>query len=182
MTFIFETFSEFICNLCFYFNQKVTFDESGYYRCISKNLNSENLNIGAVEMVVQNNSDLEAIKIIFIVISLIVLIVCAVIFYRMRKDDKRRNARLVMLGNRSILLLKIFYIINTWLFSAEDDDDEGSGDEIYNRTTTVINDSVPGPSKQPSEHITGIDNEGLDTDFNAAFEQISIKAANRNLV
>lgn len=114
MTFIFETFSEFICNLCFYFNQKVTFDESGYYRCISKNLNSENLNIGAVEMVVQNNSDLEAIKIIFIVISLIVLIVCAVIFYRMRKDDKRRNARLVMLGNRSILLLKIiFYIINT---------------------------------------------------------------------
>lgn len=68
------------------------------------------------------------------------------------------------------------------LLFLDDDDEDGSGDEIYNRTTTVINDSVPGPSKRPTEHITGIDNRGLDEDFNAAFEQISIKAANRDLV
>jgi len=151
----------------------VTPSETGYYRCVSKNIEKGNLNIGAVEMIVKGsgekfqriqteiveNDDMEIVKIICIVISLIVLITCAVVFYKLKADEKRRKARLMML--------------------AEDDDDEGSGDEIYNRTTTIINENAPGPSAAPVEHITGIDNRGLDDDFNSVFEQISINVANR---
>lgn len=86
----------------------MTSEETGYYRCISKSISSGNLNIGAVEMVVKNHlspapepdsSDLETVKIVFIVISLVVLIICAVLFYRLRKNDKiPPSSRLVMIG------------------------------------------------------------------------------------
>lgn len=87
----------------------------------------------------------------------------------MRKKQKNQMKNTHVLHNQSTM----------FNFSAEDEDDEGSGDEIYNRTTTIINENAPGPSKAPVEHITGIDNRGLDDDFNSVFEQISINVANR---
>lgn len=67
-----------------------------------------------------------------------------------------------------------------------DETEEEEGDEIYNRTTTSINSSqpAPGPSRnQSSEHlIYGIDNQGLDTDFNSVFENIQIKSPQQSLI
>lgn len=73
----------------------------------------------------------------------------------------------------------------------EVDDDEGDGDEIYNRTTTLtqaqarqVSQPAPGPSRNlSSEHLLyGIDNQGLDTDFNSVFENIQIKSPQASLI
>ena len=75
----------------------------------------------------------------------------------------------------------------------EVDDDEGDGDEIYNRTTTPaqvvaqvrqVSQPAPGPSRNlSSEHLLyGIDNQGLDTDFNSVFENIQIKSPQASLI
>lgn len=72
----------------------------------------------------------------------------------------------------------------------EVEDDDGEGDEIYNRTTTPtqpprqLSQPVAGPSRnQSSEHLLyGIDNQGLDTDFNSVFENIQIKSPNASLI
>lgn len=72
---------------------------------------------------------------------------------------------------RDIVLIHLIF-----LFSV-DEGEEDDGDEVYNRTTTVINQAVAGPSRnQSSEQLLyGIDNQGLDTDFNSVFENIQIK-------
>lgn len=71
-----------------------------------------------------------------------------------------------------------------WLFAItvdEPEEEEGDGEEVYNRTTTPAqspySQPVAGPSRnQSSEHLLyGIDNQGLDTDFNSVFENIQIK-------
>lgn len=63
-------------------------------------------------------------------------------------------------------------------------EEEEEADEIYNRTTTTINPPAPGPSRnQSSEHLLyGIDNQGLDTDFNSVFENIQIKTPSASLI
>lgn len=65
-----------------------------------------------------------------------------------------------------------------------DDPEEDDGDEIYNRTTTSINQPVAGPSRIPSSEqlLYGIDNQGLDTDFNSVFENIQIKTPHQSLI
>lgn len=72
-------------------------------------------------------------------------------------------------------------------FSVDDgEDDDADADEIYNPTTTSINPPQPvaGPSRNPSSEqlIYGIDNQGLDTDFNSVFENIQIKSPQRSLI
>lgn len=74
------------------------------------------------------------------------------------------------------------------------EDDDAEADEIYNPTTTTISQQqtsqqqasqpVAGPSRNlSSEHLLyGIDNQGLDTDFNSVFENIQIKSPNRSLI
>lgn len=69
----------------------------------------------------------------------------------------------------------------------ETEEDDVEADEIYNPTTTTINQPqaiqpVAGPSRNlSSEHLLyGIDNQGLDTDFNSVFENIQIKSPDRN--
>lgn len=61
-----------------------------------------------------------------------------------------------------------------------DDTEEEDGDEVYNPTTTTTSKKEPvaGPSRNPSsDHLFyGIDNHGLDTDFNSVFENIQIKS------
>lgn len=70
----------------------------------------------------------------------------------------------------------------------EVDEDDGDNDEIYNRTTTSnqhqLSQPAPGPSRnQSSEHLLyGIDNQGLDTDFNSVFENIQIKSPPASLI
>lgn len=73
----------------------------------------------------------------------------------------------------------------------DDDDADGEGDEIYNRTTTPTTSQqrppshpAPGPSRNlSSEHLLyGIDNQGLDTDFNSVFENIQIKSPQASLI
>jgi hypothetical protein len=90
--------------------QDVSPEESGYYRCVSKNLNRGSLNIGAIEMIVKQNdghvsavveeagSDADIIKIILIVISLLVLLLCGFFIYRLRKEDKKIRTKLAAFG------------------------------------------------------------------------------------
>lgn len=76
------------------------------------------------------------------------------------------------------------------MFSADDaEDDDAEGDEIYNPTTTSISQQqtiqpVAGPSRNVSSEqlLYGIDNQGLDTDFNSVFENIQIKSPSRSLI
>ncbi|XP_023945266.2 contactin-5-like isoform X1 [Bicyclus anynana] len=133
--------------------------EAGYYQCISKHVDGSSLSVGEVEMIVQSPtfSGGDAIKVAAIIISLLVIIICAVVYYRLKREWNQYEHPV----------------------EAEDEDDEKpDGEEIYNRTTTAISQPVPGPSRNPSsEHlIYGIDNEGLDTDFNSVFENIQIKS------
>lgn len=74
-------------------------------------------------------------------------------------------------------------IIRLFSITVDDpEDEEGDSEEVYNRTTTTAqtpyNQPVAGPSRnQSSEHLLyGIDNQGLDTDFNSVFENIQIKS------
>lgn len=67
------------------------------------------------------------------------------------------------------------------------EEDDAEADEIYNPTTTTLSQQQPsqpvaGPSRNvSSEHLLyGIDNQGLDTDFNSVFENIQIKTPDRN--
>lgn len=81
---------------------------------------------------------------------------------------------------------RIYHIdfVTFFYFSVDDtEEDDVDGDEIYNRTTTTIT-PVPGPSRNvSSEHLMyGIDNQGLDTDFNSVFENIQIKTPSPSLI
>lgn len=152
----------------------VTARESGYYHCISRKLNGVGYTVGQVDMIVNGSTftPIDAVKITAIVLSIIVIIGCAVLYYKMRKDWKRYEGRGVIPVD-------------------EVDDDEGDGDEIYNRTTTPtqvqprqVSQPAPGPSRNlSSEHLLyGIDNQGLDTDFNSVFENIQIKSPQASLI
>ncbi|XP_038213160.1 uncharacterized protein LOC119833265 [Zerene cesonia] len=138
--------------------------ESGYYKCVSKNLDGSGIAVGEVEMIVKGSvfTAMDAVKLVAIVLSILVIIACAVIYFRLRKQWKKYDGRTVV--------------------PVDDEDEEG--DEIYNRTTTSITEPVPGPSRNPSsEHlIYGIDNQGLDTDFNSVFENIQIKSPQASLI
>ncbi|CAH2063276.1 unnamed protein product, partial [Iphiclides podalirius] len=140
--------------------------ESGHYVCLSKHLDGSKISAGEVEMIVKGSafSAIDAMKLVAIVVSIIVLIGCAVIYYRLRKQWKRYDGHSVVPVDET-----------------EEDDD--AGDEIYNRTTTTIT-PVPGPSRNvSSEHLLyGIDNQGLDTDFNSVFENIQIKTPSPSLI
>ncbi|CAH0669050.1 unnamed protein product [Spodoptera exigua] len=148
--------------------------DSGYYHCISKKVNGIGYTVGQVDMIVSGSAftAIEAVKLIAIIVSIVVIIGCAVLYYNLRKDWKRYEGRGIV--------------------PVDDvDDDEGEGDEIYNRTTTPsqppprqLSQPVAGPSRnQSSEHLLyGIDNQGLDTDFNSVFENIQIKSPNASLI
>ncbi|KAG7305764.1 hypothetical protein JYU34_009892 [Plutella xylostella] len=135
--------------------------ESGYYKCVSKKLDGSALTVGEVEMIVKGSAfnAIDAVKLVAIVVSIIVIIGCAVIYWRMRKDWNKYDGRTVVPVDEA------------------DDDDEG-GDEVYNRTTTSIPSTAPGPSRNVSSDqlLYGIDNQGLDTDFASVFENIQIKS------
>ncbi|XP_049865548.1 uncharacterized protein LOC126366482 [Pectinophora gossypiella] len=137
-------------------------NESGSYMCVSKELEKGAYNVREVEMIVKGAfSTMDAVKLVAIVMSIIVIISCAVIYYRLKKEWSKYDGRTVV--------------------PVDEEDEEVEGDEIYNRTTTNISQqaaSVPGPSRnQSSEHLLyGIDNQGLDTDFNSVFENIQIKS------
>uniref|UniRef100_A0A2A4JSU0 Ig-like domain-containing protein n=1 Tax=Heliothis virescens TaxID=7102 RepID=A0A2A4JSU0_HELVI len=146
--------------------------ESGNYHCISKKLNGAGYTVGQVDMIVTGTAftSIDAVKLVAIVLSIIVIIGCAVLYYNLRKDWKRYEGRAVIPVD-------------------EVEEDEGDGDEIYNRTTTPtqarqLSQPVPGPSRnQSSEHLLyGIDNQGLDTDFNSVFENIQIKSPQPSLI
>ncbi|XP_052751712.1 uncharacterized protein LOC113509157 isoform X2 [Galleria mellonella] len=142
----------------------VTPDEAGYYKCISKDISgSGGITVGEVEMVVGGAkfSASEAVKLIAMVVSIIIIIACAVIYFRLRKEWSKYDGR-----------------------TAVPVDDTEDGDEIYNQTTTTINQPVAGPSRNPSSEqlLYGIDNQGLDTDFNSVFENIQIKSPQRSLI
>lgn len=136
--------------------------ESGYYKCFSKNLDGKGITVGEVEMIVQGSafSAADVIKLIAIILSVIILIACAVIYLRLRKEWKKYDGHAVVPV------------------------EEEEADEIYNRTTTTIPTPAPGPSRnQSSDHLLyGIDNQGLDTDFNSVFENIQIKSPNTSLL
>ncbi|XP_046978385.1 uncharacterized protein LOC124544040 [Vanessa cardui] len=138
--------------------------ESGYYKCFSKKLDGVGVTVGEVEMIVHGSTftTADAIKLSAIVISILVLIVCAVIYFRLRKEWNKYDGRTAV----------------------PVEDDEEDGEEIYNRTTTAISQPAPGPSRnQSSEHLLyGIDNQGLDTDFNSVFENIQIKTPSPSLI
>ncbi|KAM3967952.1 LOW QUALITY PROTEIN: uncharacterized protein ACR2FA_004021 [Aphomia sociella] len=143
----------------------VTPNEAGYYKCVSKDISgSGGFTVGEVEMVVNGTtfSTMEAVKLVAMVVSIIVIISCAVIYFRLRKEWSKYDGRAVV----------------------PVDDTEEDGDEIYNRTTTTINEPVAGPSRNPSSEqlLYGIDNQGLDTDFNSVFENIQIKSPQGNLL
>ncbi|CAG9563160.1 unnamed protein product [Danaus chrysippus] len=138
--------------------------ESGYYKCVSKNLDGSGITVGEVEMIVKGSSftTTDAIKLTAIIVSILILIICTVIYSRLRKEWNKYDGRTVV--------------------PVEEDEEEG--DEIYNKTTTAISQPVPGPSRNPSsEHLLyGIDNQGLDTDFNSVFENIQIKSPSASLI
>lgn len=137
--------------------------ESGFYKCISKKLDGTSYSVGEIEMLVSGSTfaAMDAVKLVAIVVSIIVIIGCSVLFWRMRKDWKRYEGR-------------------TALPVDDTEDDDGEGEDIYNPTTTTtpISQPVAGPSRNlSSEHLLyGIDNQGLDTDFNSVFENIQIKS------
>ncbi|XP_072942274.1 uncharacterized protein [Epargyreus clarus] len=136
--------------------------ESGYYKCVSKNIDGSGISVGEIEMIVRGSafSATDAVKLIAIVVSIIVIISCAVIYYRLRREWKKEAQQ---------------------VFPVEDEDEDG--EEIYNRTTTTIPQPAPGPSRNvSSEHLFGIDNQGLDTDFNSVFENIQIKSPQPSLI
>ncbi|XP_028167765.1 uncharacterized protein LOC114358088 isoform X2 [Ostrinia furnacalis] len=137
----------------------VTPSESGFYSCISKKISGTGITVGNIEMIVKGSAftATDAVKLIAIVVSTIVLIGCAVLYFHLRKEWNKYDGRRVIQVD-------------------EAEEDDGDGDEVYNRTTTVINQAVAGPSRnQSSELLYGIDNQGLDTDFNSVFENIQIK-------
>lgn len=145
----------------------VTPTESGYYKCFSKKLDGAGITVGEVEMIVQGStfSVVDGIKLGAIIISILVLIVCAVIYYRLSREWKNKYE------GRAVV----------------PDDEEEDGDEIYNPTTTTAISPptpAPGPSRnQSAEHLLyGIDNQGLDTDFNSVFENIQIKTSSASLI
>ncbi|VVC90227.1 unnamed protein product [Leptidea sinapis] len=139
-------------------------NEAGYYKCVSKNLDGSGISVGEVEMIVQgsNSTAMDAIKLVAIVVSILIIIACAVIYLRLRKQWKKYDGRTVV---------------------PVDELDEEDGDEIYNQTTTTI-EPVAGPSRNQSSDqlLYGIDNQGLDTDFNSVFENIQIKSPNVSLI
>lgn len=143
---------------------KVSPAESGFYKCVSKNIDGSGYSVGEVKVLVTGSafSAIDVVKLVAIIISIVVIIGCAVLYYRLRKDWKKYDGRSVV---------------------PVDDAEEDEGDEIYNRTTTAISQPVPGPSRNPSsEHLYGIDNQGLDTDFNSVFENIQIKSPHVSLI
>lgn len=76
---------------------------------------------------------------------------------------------------------------NVLVDEVEEDEDEDAGDEVYNRTTTSISQQISPSQASPirntsSEQLFGIDNQGLDTDFNSVFENIQIKSPERSLI
>ncbi|XP_013134793.1 PREDICTED: uncharacterized protein LOC106100473 isoform X2 [Papilio polytes] len=138
--------------------------ESGQYVCLSKHLDGSKISAGEVEMIVKGStfSAIDAVKLVAIVVSIIVIIGCAVIYWRLRKQWRKYDGRTVV---------------------PVDEVEEEDGDEIYNRTTKAIT-PVAGPSRNvSSEHLLyGIDNQGLDTDFNSVFENIQIKTPSPSLI
>ncbi|XP_061706401.1 uncharacterized protein LOC133533471 [Cydia pomonella] len=148
----------------------VTPAESGYYKCISKKLDGSGIAVGQVEMIVSGStfSTIEAVKLVAIVVSIIVLISCALLYWRLRKNWNKYDGHAIV---------------------PVDDMEEDDADEVYN-PTTVSSKSQPvagpsrGPSRNPSsEHLLyGIDNQGLDTDFNSVFENIQIKSPHASLI
>ncbi|XP_059060160.1 uncharacterized protein LOC131853317 [Achroia grisella] len=142
----------------------VTPDEAGYYKCVSKDISgSGGISVGEVDLIVDGTtySASEAVKLVAMVVSIIVILACAIIYFRLKKEWGKYDGRTVV--------------------PVDDTDD---GDEIYNRTTTAINQPVAGPSRNPSSEqlLYGIDNQGLDTDFNSVFENIQIKSPQRSLI
>ncbi|CAF4936878.1 unnamed protein product [Pieris macdunnoughi] len=144
---------------------KVSPAESGYYKCVSKTLDGSGISVGEVEMIVKGStfSSMDAVKLVAIIISILVIIACAIIYYRLKKQWKKYDGRKVV---------------------PVDDDEDEDGDEIYNRTTTTMPEPVAGPSSNPSSEqlLYGIDNQGLDTDFNSVFENIQIKSPQASLI
>ncbi|XP_041973552.1 uncharacterized protein LOC121729183 [Aricia agestis] len=144
---------------------RVSPSESGYYKCFSKNLDGHGITVGEVEMIVKGSTftAIDGIKLAAIIISILVIIACVVIYMRLRKEWNKYDGHTVV---------------------PVDEVDEDDGEEVYNKTTTSINHPVPGPSRNPSsEHLMyGIDNQGLDTDFNSVFENIQIKTPQASLI
>ncbi|XP_013185884.2 uncharacterized protein LOC106131344 isoform X2 [Amyelois transitella] len=143
----------------------VTPAEAGFYQCFSKNIKNDGVTIGQVEMLVNGSgfTAMDSVKLVAIVLSIIIIIACAVIFFRLRKERSKYDGRAIV---------------------PDDDEEDGDGEEIYNRTTTTIAQPVAGPSRIPSsDHLLyGIDNQGLDTDFNSVFENIQIKTPQGSLI
>ncbi|CAH0397449.1 unnamed protein product [Chilo suppressalis] len=138
------------------FINSVSPSEQGFYTCVSKKINGSGFTIGNVEMIVKNAfSAVDVVKLVAIVASIIVLITCAIIYFRLKKEWAKYEKRTVV---------------------PVDDPEDEDAEEVYNPTTTV-NQAVAGPSRNHSSDqlLYGIDNQGLDTDFNSVFENIQIK-------
>ncbi|CAB3224907.1 unnamed protein product [Arctia plantaginis] len=146
--------------------------ESGYYHCISKKLNGVGYTVGQVDMIVTGASftPMDAVKLVAIILSLIVIIGSVALYFHLKQDWRKYDGRVVVSPVDEV------------------EEDEDAGDEVYNRTTTSISQqSSPtqaGPSRNPSSEqlLFGIDNQGLDTDFNSVFENIQIKSPQRSLI
>ncbi|KAL4708768.1 hypothetical protein ACJJTC_011732 [Scirpophaga incertulas] len=137
--------------------------ESGHYTCVSKKISGSGFRVDNVEMIVKGSviTTMDAVKLTAIVASIIVLITCAVIYFRLRREWNKYDGREV---------------------HPVDEADEDEIEEVYNQTT-VVNQAVAGPSRDPSsEQLYGIDNHGLDTDFNSVFENIQIKYPQQSLI
>lgn len=143
---------------------KVTQADSGTYMCISKSLDGLQYAVSEVEILVSSAfTPIDAVKLAAIIISIVVIMGSAILYYQLKKDWKKYEGRAVV--------------------AVDEPDEEIDGDEIYNQTTTSIHEPVAGPSRnQSSELLYGIDNQGLDTDFNSVFENIQIKSPHRSLI
>lgn len=143
--------------------------ESGYYHCVSRKINGVGYTVGQIDMIVTGSSftPMDGVKLAAIVLSLLVMIACLVLYVHFKKDWNRFEDRVAVPVD-------------------EIEEDEDAGDEVYNSTTTTINQTtpIPGPSRNVSSEqlLYGIDNQGLDTDFNSVFENIQIKSPQGSLI
>lgn len=97
---------------CFYL-QKVSPAESGYYKCVSKNIDGSGYSVGEVKMLVTGSafSAIDAVKLAAIIISIVVIIGCAVLYYRLRKDWKKYEGRSIAPGLYLLFITKYLIVL-----------------------------------------------------------------------